>query len=85
MSERVTVFGAGYVGLVSGVCLASSGHHVTVVDVDPSKLESLRSGEAPFFEPGLEDMMRKANEAGKLTFALCRRDRARSTASRWSP
>jgi UDPglucose 6-dehydrogenase len=70
MSERVTVFGAGYVGLVSGVCLASSGHHVTVVDVDSAKLDTLRGGGAPFFEPGLEDMMRKARENGTLEFAL---------------
>jgi UDPglucose 6-dehydrogenase len=70
MSERVTVFGAGYVGLVSGVCLASSGHEVTVVDIDPSKLDALRNGKAPFFEPGLEDMMREAREKGNLSFAL---------------
>jgi UDPglucose 6-dehydrogenase len=70
MSERVTVFGAGYVGLVSGVCLASSGHKVTVLDVDPAKLESLRRDEVPFFEPGLDDLMREARTAGNLEFAL---------------
>lgn len=70
MSERVTVFGAGYVGLVSGVCLASSGHQVTVVDVDPAKLESLRRDEVPFYEPGLDELMREARTAGTLNFAL---------------
>ena len=70
MSERVTVFGAGYVGLVSGVCLSKSGHSVTVVDIDPAKLETLRLDEAPFFEPGLEDLMRSSREKGTLSFAL---------------
>ncbi len=68
--DRITVFGAGYVGLVSGVCLASGGHPVTVLDVDETKLDSLRSGRCPFFEPGLEELMSKAVAEGSLQFAL---------------
>lgn len=70
MAERVFVFGAGYVGLVTGACLASSGHSVTVLDVDERKLESLRRGECPFFEPGLSEVITKALEAGTLSFDL---------------
>lgn len=70
MAIEVTVFGAGYVGLVSGVCLASAGHRVRVLDVDETKLASLRDGVCPFFEPGLEDLMAKATAAGTLTFDL---------------
>ena len=46
--QSVTVFGAGYVGLVAGACLSASGHSVTVLDVDERKLESLRQGKTPF-------------------------------------
>ena len=70
MSDRVTVFGAGYVGLVSGVCLAADGRSVRILDVDPTKLEALRAGRCPFFEPGLDDLMRKGLDAGTLTFDL---------------
>lgn len=70
MRDRVTVFGAGYVGLVSGVCLASSGHHVRVLDVDESKLELLRAGQCPFYEPDLEDLMAESFQNGTLTFSL---------------
>ena len=69
MGERITVFGAGYVGLVTGVCLASSGHVVTVLDVDRAKLDVLAEGRCPFFEPGLEELMAEAKAAGRLTFA----------------
>lgn len=68
MSEKVTVFGAGYVGLVTGVCLASAGHRVTVVDVDSAKLATLESGRCPFFEPDLEDLMRTSRDEGRLSF-----------------
>lgn len=70
MREQVTVFGAGYVGLVSGVCLAADGWPVRVIDVDVTKLETLRSGRSPFFEPGLDELMRAAIDAGTLTFEL---------------
>lgn len=69
MRNDVTVFGAGYVGLVSGVCLASAGHPVTVLDVDETKLSSLSDGKCPLFEPGLEDLMVKATAEKTLRFA----------------
>ena len=55
--QDVTVFGAGYVGLVTGACLSASGHSVTVLDVDERKLESLRQGRTPFHEPGLDEII----------------------------
>ena len=67
-SQSVTVFGAGYVGLVAGACLSASGHTVTVLDVDARKLESLRAGRTPFHEPGLDDIISESIEAGRLTF-----------------
>ncbi len=67
-SQRVTVFGAGYVGLVAGACLSASGHTVTVLDVDERKLESLRQGRTPFHEPGLDEIITDAIAAGRLTF-----------------
>ena len=70
MDERVTIFGAGYVGLVTGACLASSGHAVRVLDVDPGKIETLSAGQCTFFEPGLEDVMRKSIDDGLLEFSL---------------
>jgi len=70
MSENVTIFGAGYVGLVTGVCLASQGHNVTVLDVDSIKIESLKSGRCPFYEPGLDELMRESIDTGGLRFDL---------------
>ncbi|MDO8963156.1 MAG: UDP-glucose/GDP-mannose dehydrogenase family protein [Coriobacteriia bacterium] len=69
ISSAVTVFGAGYVGLVTGACLASAGHRVTVVDVDRSKLARLAEGKAPFHEPGLDEIVSDAIATGALTFA----------------
>jgi UDPglucose 6-dehydrogenase/GDP-mannose 6-dehydrogenase len=56
---RVSVIGAGYVGLVSGVCLAELGHQVACVDVDASRVAKIRSGEPPLFEEGLEELLRR--------------------------
>jgi UDPglucose 6-dehydrogenase len=69
---EVTVFGAGYVGLVTGACLASSGHSVRVLDVDADKIETLSAGRCTFFEPGLEDVMERAIGEGLLEFALAK-------------
>ncbi len=66
--RRVTVFGAGYVGLVAGACLSKSGHTVTVLDVDEKKLVSLRGGVTPFHEPGLDEIITGSIEAGRLIF-----------------
>ena len=65
---KVTIFGSGYVGLVTGACLAEVGNHVVCVDVDPAKIDLLNSGGIPIFEPGLEDLVRRNQEAGRLRF-----------------
>jgi UDPglucose 6-dehydrogenase len=67
--ETITVIGAGYVGLVTGACLAHSGHRVQVLEVDRAKLETLRAGQVPFYEPGLDDILTTETAAGRLTFA----------------
>jgi UDPglucose 6-dehydrogenase len=63
---RVAVFGAGYVGLVTGACFADLGHEVVVRDVDDGKIEALRGGDVPIHEPGLDDVLERA--AGRLRF-----------------
>ena len=65
---KVTLFGTGYVGLVTGTCFAERGNDVLCVDVDAAKVESLRRGEVPIFEPGLEDIVRKNHSEGRLNF-----------------
>jgi UDPglucose 6-dehydrogenase len=65
---RITVAGTGYVGLVTGVCLADTGNHVIGVDVDAHKIARLKSGEPPIFEPGLRDLLTYNLAAGRLTF-----------------
>ena len=67
---RVTIFGSGYVGLVTGACLADAGNHVVCVDVDPHKIDMLNRGEVPIHEPGLESLIRKNAEAGRMRFTL---------------
>ena len=65
---RVTVIGTGYVGTVTGACLAFLGHRVTCVDTDQSKIEKLRLGETPIYEPGLEKLIALAHERGGIDF-----------------
>jgi UDPglucose 6-dehydrogenase len=65
---RVTIFGTGYVGLVTGTCLAEVGNDVLCVDIDTAKIEALRRGEVPIHEPGLDDMVRANHHAGRLQF-----------------
>ncbi len=65
---RVTVIGTGYVGTVTGACLAFLGHKVTCVDTDLAKIEKLRLGEAPIYEPGLEELIKLAAEQGGIDF-----------------
>lgn len=66
--ERIGVVGAGYVGLVTGVCLASLGHEVTLRDIDPRRIDLLEGGGVPIFEPGLDDLI--AEHRPRLTFTL---------------
>src|SRR5215472_11845142 len=65
---RVTIIGTGYVGLVSGACIADFGHQVTCVDKDSTKITALNAGEIPLFEPGLGDIVRSNLEQGRLAF-----------------
>ncbi len=65
---RITIFGTGYVGLVTGTCLAEVGNDVVCVDVDEGKIARLERGEIPIFEPGLEPLVRENHAAGRLRF-----------------
>ncbi|MGE6821322.1 UDP-glucose dehydrogenase family protein [Pseudomonas soli] len=65
---KITVFGSGYVGLVTGACLADVGHHVMCVDVDQRKIEGLKNGIIPIYEPGLDDMVIRNFKEGRLDF-----------------
>ncbi len=65
---RVTVFGSGYVGLVTGACLADAGNHVVCVDLDANKIERLSNGDVPIHEPGLEAVIRRNINAKRLEF-----------------
>jgi len=66
---NVTVIGTGYVGLVSGACLADAGNNVFCLDVDENKIARLNKGEIPIFEPGLEPVVKRNREAGRLRFS----------------
>jgi UDPglucose 6-dehydrogenase len=65
---RVTIFGSGYVGLVTGACLADAGNHVLSVDIDEAKVAALRDGRIPIYEPGLEGIIKSARSAGRLDY-----------------
>jgi UDPglucose 6-dehydrogenase len=65
---RITIFGSGYVGLVTGACLADAGNHVVCVDVDHGKVEMLSAGQIPIHEPGLDVIVKRNFEAGRLRF-----------------
>jgi UDPglucose 6-dehydrogenase len=65
---RVCVIGTGYVGLVTGVCLAHIGHHVICVDNNEEKIKLMKSGQSPIYEPGLSELMHGASESGRLEF-----------------
>ena len=67
---RVTVIGTGYLGLTHAVCLADLGHEVLAIDVDATKIAMAARGEAPFFEPGLEPLLRKNLDSGRLRFTM---------------
>ena len=65
---HLTIYGSGYVGLVTGACMAEMGNHVICVDIDDGKIERLNAGDVPIFEPGLDDYVARNTEAGRLEF-----------------
>ena len=65
---KITIYGSGYVGLVTGTCLAQVGNNVLCVDIDENKIKRLQEGEIPIYEPGLEDMVKENVKAGRLHF-----------------
>ncbi len=67
---KIAMIGTGYVGLVSGVCFSDFGHDVICVDKDPRKVEMLKAGQVPIYEPGLDTLMAKNVAAGRLSFTL---------------
>ena len=71
---NVTLIGTGYVGLVTGTCFAEVGHHVTCVDCDEAKIDLLRRGGMPIYEPGLEELVRKNVAAERLAFTSSTRE-----------
>ncbi|MCB1601878.1 MAG: UDP-glucose/GDP-mannose dehydrogenase family protein, partial [Xanthomonadales bacterium] len=74
---HVAIFGTGYVGLVTGACLAEAGNQVICVDVDAGKIDRLNRGEIPIYEPGLEDLVHRNRQSGLLRFTT---DAAAATA-----
>jgi len=67
--KNIAVVGTGYVGLVTGTCFSDLGNHVTCIDIDERKIQILRDGGVPIYEPGLEEVVRRNVAAGRLTFS----------------
>lgn len=65
---RISVIGCGYLGAVHAACMAKLGHHVVGIDVDPKKISALSSAKAPFYEPGLDELLREVQATGRLSF-----------------
>ena len=65
---KIAVAGTGYVGLVTGACLAEVGHNVTCVDIDERKVEMMKAGISPIYEPGLDELLKRNHDEGRLNF-----------------
>jgi len=65
---KIAIYGTGYVGIVTGACLVEVGHHVLRMDVDTNKIESLKAGYIPIYEPGLEELVEENVKSGRLQF-----------------
>ncbi len=70
MPFSISVIGTGYVGLVTGTCFAETGNRVICVDIDPAKIESLRRGEVPIYEPGLDLLLERNIREKRISFTL---------------
>ena len=79
---RIAMIGAGYVGLVSGACIADFGHQVVCVDKDANRVATLQRGEIPIYEPGLQDLVRTNVKEGRLSFAAIFLNRIKATYSK---
>src|SRR5258705_11388826 len=71
---RIAMIGTGYVGLVSGACIADFGHRVTCVDKDSAKIAALNAGESPIYEPGLQELVASNVQQGRLFFTTALND-----------
>jgi UDPglucose 6-dehydrogenase len=67
---KIVVAGTGYVGLVTGACLSEVGHNVTCVDIDENKVEKMKQGISPIYEPGLDELLKRNHDEGKLDFTV---------------
>ncbi|MGE0268871.1 MAG: UDP-glucose/GDP-mannose dehydrogenase family protein [Candidatus Omnitrophota bacterium] len=74
---KIAIVGSGYVGLVTGVCLAEIGHQVTCIDVDKTKINKLKKGLVPIYEPGLEDLLKKNIKNKRMSFSYSIKDGAK--------
>ena len=66
---KVSIFGSGYVGLVTGICFAEQGNEIMCIDIDKNKIKTLRSGIIPIYEPGLTELLANSMESNRIHFS----------------
>ena len=71
---KIAIVGTGYVGLVTGVCLAETGHHVMCIDIVKEKVEKMKKGISPIYEPGIEELMKNNINNGRLDFTTSHKE-----------